>query len=105
MTKAISKPAKSNPGNTAQPRSRVLSRLARIEGQVRGVARMVEEDRYCIDILNQLQAVKSALKKVEEEILKGHAAHCVAHAIKSGDARDQAKKFAELVELFGKYGK
>ena len=80
-------------------------RLARIEGQVRGIARMVEEDRYCIDILNQMQAIKSALRKVEEEILKAHAAHCVAHAIKSGDAKDQTRKFSELVELFGRYGK
>jgi DNA-binding FrmR family transcriptional regulator len=66
---------------------------------------MIEEDRYCIDILNQMQAVKSALKRVEEEILKNHASHCVAHAIKSGNARDQTKKFSELVELFGRYGR
>ena len=72
---------------------------------MRGVARMVEEERYCIDILNQIQAVKAALRRVEEEVLKGHAAHCVAHAIKSGDARDQKKKFDELVELFARYGK
>jgi DNA-binding FrmR family transcriptional regulator len=84
---------------------KLLTRLARIEGQVRGVSRMVEEDRYCIDILNQMQAVKAALKRVEEEILKNHAAHCVAHAIRSGDARDQTKKFSELVELFSRYGK
>ena len=84
---------------------KLSARLARIEGQVRGVERMVEDGRYCIDILNQLQAVKAALRRVEEELLKGHAAHCVAHAIKSGDARDQTKKFAELVELMSRYGK
>jgi len=84
---------------------KLLSRLARIEGQVRGVARMVEEERYCIDILNQVQAIKAALKRVEAEVLKGHAAHCVAHAIKSGNAKDQKQKFLELVELFGRYGK
>lgn len=89
----------------AQTHQKLLTRLARIEGQVRGVARMIEEDRYCIDILNQMQAVKSALKRVEEEILKNHASHCVAHAIKSGNARDQTKKFSELVELFGRYGR
>ncbi|MBV8978322.1 MAG: metal-sensitive transcriptional regulator [Alphaproteobacteria bacterium] len=88
---------------TKQNRS-VLSRLSRIEGQVRGVARMVEEDRYCIDILNQIQAVRAALKKVEQEVLKEHAAHCVAHAIKTGNAKDQREKFNELVELFGRYG-
>jgi DNA-binding FrmR family transcriptional regulator len=89
----------------AKPNQKLLTRLARVEGQVRGVARMVEEDRYCIDILNQMQAVKSALKRVEEEILKSHAAHCVAHAIRSGDAKDQTQKFSELVELFSRYGK
>jgi DNA-binding FrmR family transcriptional regulator len=89
----------------AKANQKLLTRLARVEGQVRGVARMVEEDRYCIDILNQMQAVKSALKRVEEEILKNHAAHCVAHAIRSGDAKDQAEKFSELVELFSRYGK
>ena len=87
------------------PARKLTARLSRIEGQVRGIARMVEEDRYCIDILNQMQAIKSALRKVEEEILKSHAAHCVAHAIKSGDAKDQTQKFSELVELFGRYGK
>ncbi len=87
----------------AEPK--LLSRLARIEGQVRGVIRMVEEERYCIDVLNQIQAVKAALTKVENEVLKGHAAHCVAHAIKSGSARDQREKFDELVELFSRYGK
>ena len=88
-----------------ETKAAVLKRLSRIEGQVRGVARMVEEDRYCIDILNQVQAIKAALRRVEEEVLKGHAAHCVAHAIKGGDARDQTRKFSELVELFGRYGK
>ena len=85
------------------PDRQLLLRLTRIEGQVRGVARMVEEDRYCIDILTQLQAIKSALAKVEEQVLKGHAAHCVADAIRSGDAKDQTQKFQELVELFGRY--
>ncbi|MGC9954318.1 MAG: metal-sensitive transcriptional regulator [Rhizomicrobium sp.] len=84
---------------------KLLTRLARIEGQVRGVARMVEEGRYCIDILNQIRAVKAALGRVEEEVLKGHAACCVAQAIKSGSARDQTRKFRELVELFNRYGK
>ena len=88
-----------------QRHGKLLPRLARIEGQVRGVARMVEDDRYCIDILNQIQAIKAALRRVEAEVLKGHAAHCVAHAIKSGSARDQKQKFDELVELFGRYGK
>jgi DNA-binding FrmR family transcriptional regulator len=90
---------------TSKHDPKLLARLRRIEGQVRGVARMVEEERYCIDVLNQIQAVKAALKRVEAEVLKGHAAYCVAHAIKSGNVRDQTEKFSELVELFGRYGK
>lgn len=81
---------------------KLLDRLARIQGQVGGIARMIEDDRYCIDILTQLQAIKSALKKVEDELLKSHSDHCVAHAIKSGDVKDARRKFAELVDLFSK---
>ena len=80
----------------------ILNRLRRVEGQVRGVAQMVEDDRYCIDILHQLQAVKSALARAEDEILKNHAAHCVAEAIASGDVDEQNTKFSELIDLFGK---
>ena len=87
------------------PNPNLAVRLKRIEGQVRGVSRMVEEERYCIDILNQIEAVKAALTRVEEQVLKGHAAHCVAHAIKSGNVKDQTQKFDELVELFSRYGK
>ena len=57
---------------------RIVDRLRRVEGQVRGISQMVEDDRYCIDILHQLQAVKSALARAEDEILKNHASHCVA---------------------------
>ncbi len=83
----------------------IKARVNRIAGQVSGIGRMVDEGRYCIDILNQIQAVKAALKRVEEEVLKGHAAHCVADAIRSGSERDQMQKFTELVELFSRYGK
>ena len=79
-----------------------LNRLKRIEGQVRGIAKMVEEDRYCMDILTQMQAVQSALSKVESQILKDHAACCVAEAISSGDEGEQKEKFDELVDLFEK---
>ncbi len=82
--------------------TKTLNRLKRIEGQVRGIAKMVEDDRYCIDILNQMQAVKAALVKVESGILKDHAACCVDQAIKSGDTEDQRRKFTELVDLFEK---
>lgn len=76
-----------------------INRLNRIAGQVRGIAQMVDDGRYCIDILNQLQAVKSALAKVESEVLKDHAATCVSEAIASGDESEQVKKFSELIEL------
>lgn len=80
----------------------ILNRLKRIEGQVRGVTQMVADDRYCIDILHQVQAVKSALAKAESEILKDHAACCVAEAIASGDVAEQHAKFGELIDLFEK---
>lgn len=79
-----------------------INRLKRVEGQVRGVAQMIEDDRYCIDILHQIQAIKSALAKVETQVLKDHAACCVAEAIASGDETDQREKFEELVLLFEK---
>lgn len=77
-------------------------RLNRIEGQVRGLAKMVDEDRYCIDIVTQISAVRSALRRVEEEILKDHVAHCVEHAINSGDKADQRRKIAELMDVVGR---
>ena len=79
-----------------------VNRLKRIEGQVRGIAQMIADGRYCIDILHQVQAVKAALGKVESGILKHHAACCVAEAIASGDAAAQHQKFGELVDLFEK---
>ena len=88
-----------------RPDPKLLSRLSRIEGQVRGVGRMLEQDRYCIDILDQLQAIKAALRKVEDEVLKNHSAHCVADAIRSGDSNQTGKKFAELIDLFSRYSR
>lgn len=76
-----------------------VNRLNRISGQVRGIGQMIEDGRYCIDVLTQLQAVKSALAKVESEVLKDHAATCVAEAIASGDETEQRAKFHELIEL------
>jgi len=82
-----------------------LTRLGRIEGQVRGLARMVENDRYCIDIVTQIGAVRAALRRVEEEILRDHVAHCVNHAITSGDKADQRRKVAELMDVMGRAGR
>jgi DNA-binding FrmR family transcriptional regulator len=77
-------------------------RLSRIEGQVRGLLRMVEDDRYCIDIVTQLSAVRAALGRVEDEILQDHVAHCVEDAIRSGNAADQRRKVAELMEVLAR---
>jgi DNA-binding FrmR family transcriptional regulator len=79
-----------------------LKRLQRIEGQVRGLARMVEDDRYCIDIVTQIAAVRAALRRAEEEILRDHVAHCVEGAIASGDKTDQRRKIAELMDVVGR---
>jgi CsoR family transcriptional regulator, copper-sensing transcriptional repressor len=79
-----------------------LKRLKRIEGQIRGLAGMVEADRYCIDVVTQIAAAKAALRRVEEEILRDHVAHCVEHAISSGDKADQRRKIAELMDVVGR---
>jgi len=78
---------------------KLLNRLNRIEGQVRGVSRMVEEGRYCIEVLTQLRAIRAALARVETEMLKAHLDHCIEGAIVSGDAAEQRKKAGELIEL------
>ncbi len=78
---------------------KLLNRLRRVEGQVRGVARMIEEDRYCIDVLTQLRAIRAALTRVETEMLKAHLDHCIESTIVSGDQVEQRKKASELIEL------
>lgn len=80
-----------------------ITRLRKIEGQVRGLIGMIEDERYCIDVMTQIHAVKAALTKVESEILKDHVATCVEEAIASGDAAEQRQKFAELVDVLGKH--
>src|SRR5688572_16718674 len=77
----------------------IEKRLTRIEGQVRGLNRMVAEDRYCIDIVTQIAAVRAALRRAEEEILRDHVAHCVEHAIQSGNKADQKRKINELMAV------
>ena len=76
-----------------------LARLGRIEGQVRGVARMIEDERYCIDVLTQIRAVRAALDKVEQETLSDHLQHCVAHAFHAGSEGDRQTKIEELLEV------
>lgn len=78
---------------------KLINRLNRIEGQVRGISKMVADGRYCIDILTQLQAVRAALTKVETWILQDHLGKCIEGAITSGDASEQRAKVNELVKL------
>jgi CsoR family transcriptional regulator, copper-sensing transcriptional repressor len=78
---------------------KLITRLNRVEGQVRGISKMVTEGRYCIDILTQLQAVRAALAKVESAILQDHFGKCIEGAIASGDATEQRAKVNELIEL------
>jgi len=99
MSKSTRKPSKTEtPYQTS-----VIRRMRRIEGQAKGVGRMIEEDRYCIDILIQIKAIRAALKKVESEILSNHADHCIHEAVQSGSKRQQSEKFGELIELLTKY--
>jgi DNA-binding FrmR family transcriptional regulator len=77
----------------------LLNRLHRVEGQVRGIARMVEEGRYCIDVLTQIRAVRAALARVETEMLKDHLGHCIEGAITAGDKDEQRRKAGELIAL------
>jgi CsoR family transcriptional regulator, copper-sensing transcriptional repressor len=85
-----------------QMKASCLKRLNRIEGQVRGLAKMVEDDRYCIDVVTQISAVRAALRRVEEEVLRDHVAHCVEHAIASGNVADQRRKVAELMDVLAR---
>ena len=83
-------------------RSAVTTRLKRIEGQVGGLLRMVADDRYCVDVLIQVNAVRAALHKVEELILRDHVSHCVAGAFTTGDVIEQRNKVEELVKTVGR---
>ncbi|WP_318035466.1 metal-sensitive transcriptional regulator [Brevundimonas sanguinis] len=84
---------------------KVLNRLSRIEGQVRGISRMVEDDRYCVDLLTQLQAVRAALHRVETEVLRDHLDHCVMGAMTGDDPEDRKAKAGELIELLARAGR
>jgi CsoR family transcriptional regulator, copper-sensing transcriptional repressor len=86
-----------------QSKGKVLGRLRRIEGQVQGIQRMVEEDKYCVDILLQLTAVQGAVEQVQKLILGQHIESCVTDAIRSGNSRDRQKKMDELLEVFSRF--
>jgi CsoR family transcriptional regulator, copper-sensing transcriptional repressor len=89
----------------AADKDALVKRLHRIEGQVRGLERMVEEDRYCIDVLTQIAAVKTALESVAMVILDDHVNHCVAGAMASGDEAAAAEKSRELLDAVGRFVK
>ena len=79
-----------------------LTRLRRIEGQVRGIQRMVEEDRYCIDILTQIRSILRALEKVSDSVLERHLHHCVADALASGSEQEKDEKLREVITVLEK---
>jgi len=92
------------PGYT-QDKDALVKRLHRIEGQVRGIERMVAEDRYCIDVLTQIAAARTALEQVGSKLLEGHVNHCVADAIASGDAEGANAKTAEMLDAVQRFVK
>ena len=81
-----------------QDKQQIEARLSRVEGQVRGLRKMVDEDRYCIDVLTQVSAVQSALQSVALLLLRDHTQHCVAEAIQSGEGSDKVRELSEAVE-------
>jgi DNA-binding FrmR family transcriptional regulator len=91
-------------GVDAGIKSRNVTRLRRIEGQVRGLQKMVEDDRYCADILMQVSSVQEALRAVSRELMRNHLKHCAASAIRKGDAEAEAM-YDELVELMHKHAR
>ncbi len=88
---------------TAATHSDQITRLKKIEGQIRGVQRMIEDERYCIDILNQLQAVEAAITRVEANILRKHLEGCVATAFRAGSEREQDVKLDEIMQLLVRF--
>lgn len=81
---------------------KALAGLKRVEGQVRGIAKMVEDDRYCMDIVTQIAAARAALSRVEADLLRGHIGHCVQRAMKSGDTAERTRITDELIAAFGR---
>jgi CsoR family transcriptional regulator, copper-sensing transcriptional repressor len=88
----------------ADAKARNLKRLRRIEGQVRGLQKMVEEDRYCAEILTQISSVHEALRAVARELMRNHLKHCATHAIKSGPRHAEAM-YDELIELMHRHAR
>lgn len=87
---------------TENEKQAVVNRLKRIEGQVRGIQKMIEEDRYCIDILVQISAINAALKKVGLSVGERHMKHCVSHAVKSGEGEAAVEELIDIIKHFSK---
>jgi DNA-binding FrmR family transcriptional regulator len=83
----------------------LLLRLRRVEGQVRGVQKMVEEERYCPDVLIQMSAIHESLRAVERALMKDHLQHCATEALRSGDAKQAQRTYDELTELFYRHAR
>jgi CsoR family transcriptional regulator, copper-sensing transcriptional repressor len=83
----------------------VLLRLRRVEGQVRGVQKMVEEERYCPDVLTQMSAIHQSLRAVERILMKNHLQHCTTQALRSGDAKKAERTYDEITELFYRHAR
>ena len=92
-------------GLRARSGQQITTRLRKVEGQVGGLLRMVEDDRYCVDVLTLSSAVRAALHKIERQVLDDHISHCVAGAFSSGDRIEQRHKIEELVEAIGRMTK
>ena len=90
---------------TEEEKKRLLARLKKSEGQVRGVMRMVEEDKYCVDVMNQVAAIQGALAEVSKHLLSRHLDTCVRNAMESGKAKDRSRVLDELQDLFARYGR
>lgn len=93
------KPVKSR---TTDEKQAVVNRLKRIEGQVRGIQKMVEEDRYCVDVLVQISAIDAALKKVGFSMMERHTKHCVSHAVQSGEGDEAIDELMDVIKQFSK---
>lgn len=111
VSKANTRVAKTNRSDNdrlsldAAERKRLIDRLRRVEGQVRGLQRMVDEGRYCADILTQVSAVQASLRGAADQVLQGHLRHCVTDAIRSGDRASAEATYQELTKLFAKFSR
>jgi DNA-binding FrmR family transcriptional regulator len=87
-----------------ETKHQALARLRRIEGQIQGIRRMVEEEKYCVDIMLQISAIQGALEQVSKVLMARHIESCVQDSVKAGTERERARKIEELIEVCSRYG-